>query len=170
MSETTDIKPAGRKATHAEIEERVTTVYTLVIRGASREEILRYGSETWSLTTRQVEDYLARATKRLKDLAAFIREEEIGRARAQLHDLYGKNLKVQDYKAALAVRKDLSELLGLYAPKTEKHEHTGRDGGPLALLVGRLEADPEELRRRLLAEAEAAEGDVAPRPAPPEAD
>ena len=164
------IKPAGKKATHAEIEERVTVVYTLLIRGASREEILRHGSETWSLTTRQVEDYLARARKRFEELAAYVREEEIGRARAQLHDLYGKNMKVQDYKAALQVRKDLSELLGLYAPKTEKHEHSGPNGGPLALLVGRLEPDAEELRRRLLAEAEAAEDRGAPDPAPAEAD
>jgi len=160
----------GKKASHAEIEERVTTVYTLLIRGASREEILRHGAEKWTLATRQMEDYLARATERLKTLAAYVREEEIGRARAQLHDLYGKNLKVQDYKSALAFRKDLSELLGLYAPRTEKHEHTGRDGGPLALLVGRLEADPEELRRRLLVEAEATEGDRPPLPPPAETD
>ena len=164
------IKPAGKKATHAEIEERVTVVYTLLIRGASREEILRHGSETWSLTTRQVEDYLSRATQRLKALAAYVREEEIGRARAQLHDLYGKNMKVQDYKAALQVRKDLSELLGLYAPKTEKHEHSGPNGGPVLLLAGRLEPDAEEIRRRLLAEAEAAEGRSDADPAPPEAD
>mgnify|MGYP000930120432 CR=1 FL=1 len=170
MSEQTGIKPAGKKATAAEIEERVTVVYTLLIRGASRDEILRHGAEKWTLATRQMEDYLARATERLKALAAYVHEEELGRARAQLHDLYGKNMKVQDYKAALQVRKDLSELLGLYAPKVEKHEHTGRDGAPMSLLVGRLEADPEELRRRLLAEAEAAEGDGAPRPDPPEAD
>ncbi len=163
---------SGKKATLAEVEERVTVVYTLLIRGASREEILRHGAEKWALATRQMEDYLSRATVRLTELAAFVREEEIGRARAQLHDLYGKNMKVQDYKSALSVRKDLSELLGLYAPRTEKHEHTGRDGSPISLLVGRLDADPEELRRRLreLDRDEAQEGRRPPLAAPPEAD
>lgn len=110
----------GKKATKAEVEERVTTVFTLMVRGATRDEILRHAAKEWGLASRTVDDYVARATERLKAMAVVVRAEELGRARAQLHDLYGKNMKVQDYKAALSVRKDLSELLGLYAPKVTK--------------------------------------------------
>ena len=155
----------GKKATHAEIEERVTVVYTLLIRGASREEILRHGAEKWTLATRQMEDYLARANRRLKELAAFIREEEIGRARAQLHDLYGKNMKVQDYRSALAVRKDLSELLGLYAPVTQRTEHSGPGGGPVQ--IERV-LDVHELRLRLARELDGGEETTSLLSPPPE--
>lgn len=110
----------GKKATKAEVEERVTAVFTLTVRGATRDEILRHAAKEWGLAPRTVDDYIARATDRLKALAVVVREEELGRARAQLHDLYGKSMKVQDYKGALQVRKDLSELLGLYAPRTTK--------------------------------------------------
>lgn len=110
----------GKKATKAEVEERVTAVFTLMVRGATRDEILRHAAKEWGLASRTVDDYVARATERLKAMAVVVRAEELGRARAQLHDLYGKNMKVQDYKAALSVRKDLSELLGLYAPKVTK--------------------------------------------------
>lgn len=165
-----DPRRHGKKATNAQIEERVTAVYGLLVRGATREEILRHGSATWSLTERQVEDYLSRATKRLEALAHYVREEELGRARAQLHDLYGRNMKVQDYKSALAVRKDLSELLGLYPVKTERHEHSGPGGGPIQL--ERI-LDPHELVARLrdeLASGEAAPALGAPDPEPPETD
>jgi len=110
----------GKKATKAEVEERVTAVFTLTVRGATRDEILRHAAKEWGLAPRTVDDYIARATDRLKALAVVVREEELGRARAQLHDLYGKNMRTQDYKGALQVRKDLSELLGLYAPRTTK--------------------------------------------------
>ena len=124
---------AGRKATDAEVEERVTKVYSLVIHGANREEILRYGSAEWKVSTRQVEEYLARATKRFSALAAFVREEELGKVRERLEFLYGRNVKAQDFKAAHQVLSDGAELLGLYAPKQSRTELTGPGGGPIQL-------------------------------------
>ncbi len=158
------------KSTRIQIEERVTTVYGLLVRGASREEILRYGSDTWGITTRQTEDYLARATERFKALAAFVQAEEFGRARAQLHDLYGRNMKTQDYKAAHAVRKDLSEMLGLYPDSKVKHEHSGPDGSPIQ--VQRVLPDAElEARLRAVAQPRAeARAFPAPDDSPPDCD
>jgi len=143
---------AGRKGTHAEIEERVTVVYGLLVHGASREEILRHGSETWQLTTRQVEDYLSRANKRFAALAAFVREEELGKVRSRLEFLYGRNVKAQDFKAARDVVNDVVDLLGLAAPKVSKQEHSGPDGGPIQL--ERVMPDAElEARLRLALDA-----------------
>lgn len=112
----------SRKATHAEVEERVTEVYILLIRGASRADILRHAADRWHLATRQAEDYLARANERLRALASFVSEEELGKARERLNDLYSKNYRVQSYRDALACQKELNELLGLYPVKTERHE------------------------------------------------
>jgi hypothetical protein len=80
----------------------------------------RHASGAWGLTRRQIDRYLAEVTKRLKEAGAVKRAEEYGRAIAQLCDLYSRNFRVQDYKAALAVRQELSKLLDLHpARKTE---------------------------------------------------
>ena len=143
---------AGRRGTQIEKEERVTAVYRLVIHGATREEILRHGSETWKVSTRQVEDYLAAAKVRFKALANYVREEELGKTRDRLEFLYGRNVKAQDFKAAHAVLSDAAKLLGLYAPTTTKSEVTGANGGPIQ--VERVMPDAElEARLRLALDA-----------------
>jgi len=143
---------AGKKATHAEIEERVTAVYRLVIHGASRDEIVLYGSEKWSVTTRQIQDYLTAATERFKTLATYVREEELGKTRDRLEFLYGRNVKAQDFKAAHAVLSDAAKLLGLYAPTATKTELTGANGGPVQ--IERVMPDAElEARLRLALES-----------------
>ncbi|KAA0253406.1 MAG: hypothetical protein EDX89_14395 [Acidobacteria bacterium] len=157
----------SRKATHAEVEERVTEVYILLIRGASRADILRHAADRWHLATRQAEDYLARANARLRELASFIHEEELGKARERLNDLYSKNYRVQSYRDALACQKELNELLGLYPVKTERHEHSGPGGAPIQ--IERI-LDPHELVARLrdeLAAGEEAPALGAPDPEPP---
>ncbi|MFN7990514.1 MAG: hypothetical protein U0529_23795 [Thermoanaerobaculia bacterium] len=131
---------------------------------------MRHLAENEVESDRTADWYISKATARFKALAKVDAEKERGRQLSRLEDLYSRLFRIQDYRTALAVLRERNELAGLYPEKVQKHEHTGRDGAPMSLLVGRLEADPEELRRRLLAEAEAAEGDGAPRPDPPEAD
>jgi hypothetical protein len=151
---------AGKKATAAEVEERVTKIYSLVIHGANREEILRYGSAKWKVTTRQVEEYLARATKRFVALAAFVREEELGKVRERLEFLYGRNVKARDFKAAHQVLSDTADLLGLYAPKQSRTELTGPGGGPIQL--ERVLPDDELAERLRLALESRGEGPALP--------
>ena len=155
---------AGKKATHAEIEERVTAVYRLVIHGASRDEILRHAAEKWGLATRQAEDYLARANARFAKLAAYVREEELGKARDRFEFLYGRNIKAQDFKAARDNVNDVVNLLGLAAPKKTQNELTGANGGPVQ--IERVMSDAElEARLRLALDARG-EGPHLPNPDP----
>lgn len=116
------------KATNAESAERVTKVYDLLILGLSRQEIMQYCS-AWQITTRQIDVYIQKATERLKTHADYQREEQLGIAINRLNKLYRDNLKVQDYKGALAVQKELNLLLGLHAP--QKIQHAGHDGGAI---------------------------------------
>ena len=160
----------GKRALDAVVERRVLDVFKLLLRGASRDEVLRHLAENEVESDRTADWYISKATARFKALAKVDAEKERGRQLSRLEDLYSRLFRIQDYRTALAVLRERNELAGLYPEKVQKHEHTGRDGAPMSLLVGRLEADPEELRRRLLAEAEAAEGDGAPRPDPPETD
>ena len=160
----------GKRPQAALVEKRVLEVFKLLLRGASRAEIWQHLAENGAEPERTVDRYIARASQRFKALAKVDAEKERGRQLARLEDLYSRLFRIQDYRTALAVLKERNELAGLYPEKVQKHEHTGRDGAPMSLLVGRLEPDAEELRRRLLAEAEAAEGRGDADPATPEAD
>jgi len=162
---------AGKRALDAVVEKRILDVFKLLLRGASRDEILQHLAAQEDVdAVRTVNWYIGKATQRFKALAKVDAEKERGRQLSRLEDLYSRLFRIQDYRTALAVLKERNELAGLYPEKVQKHEHTGRDGAPMSLLVGRLEPDAEEIRRRLLAEAEAAEGRGDADPAPPEAD
>ena len=62
------------KATTVEIEERVNTVFGLLIVGASRQDILQYGTSSWDVKTRQVDIYIKRANRQFAKIAAADRE------------------------------------------------------------------------------------------------
>lgn len=161
----------GKRAVDAVVEKRILDVFKLLLRGADRAEILRHLATQEDVDAARTGDwYIGKATQRFKALAKVDAEKERGRQLARLEDLYSRLFRIQDYRTALAVLKERNELAGIYPEKVQKHEHTGRDGAPMSLLVGRLEPDVEELRRRLLAEAEAAEGRGDADPATPEAD
>lgn len=116
-------RPKGpkKKATPVLAILKVNDVYTMLVKGAGRADIIQYAAEKkWDLSDRQIDAYIAEAKAIFREHAAFDREEEYGKARDQLRDLYQRNHRVQDYKAAHAVRKDLSELHDLYPAKTLK--------------------------------------------------
>ena len=53
----------GKKATNLQIQERVNTIYQLLIKSWSRFDILQYAATEWDLSSRQTDEYLARARK-----------------------------------------------------------------------------------------------------------
>lgn len=162
----------GKRPPSALVEKRVGEVYLLLLRGASRADVLRHLAENDVEPERTADWYISRATDRFKAASKVNLEKERGRQLARLEDLYNRLFRIQDYRTALAVAKERSELAGIYPEKVVKNEHSGPNGSPLQLLVGRLDPDPEELRRRLreLDRDEAQEGRRPPLAAPPEAD
>jgi hypothetical protein len=51
----------ARKSTNVEIDQRINTVYDLLLRAYNRTQIVRYASEEWQVSERQAETYIARA-------------------------------------------------------------------------------------------------------------
>lgn len=150
----------GYKPTKAEHEQRLSQIHALLVNNLSRKDICRYVSEktTWGLTERSIDRYIAEATKMIQASAAFSRDLELGKAIARINDLYSRAHRVQDYKTCLAVQRELSELLGLYAPK--RMEHTGPDGSPqqfIAIMPERPK-DMEEWSRQCRPEQEERDG------------
>jgi len=114
------------RATKAVVARRVNVVYRLLLSGFSMQEILQYAAERtdWDVGERQVFKYLARARQLLEAESKTERAEERGKAIARLNNLYGKALNANDLRQALAVQKEINELLAL-----RDGEHHGSQTG-----------------------------------------
>jgi hypothetical protein len=51
----------AKKSTDAEIAIRVRQVYGLLTQGFSRQQVIQYCSENWSITERHADNYIAKA-------------------------------------------------------------------------------------------------------------
>ena len=109
----------SKKPTKAELESRITTIAGLLVRGVSRTAIVQYVTikTNWGVKERAIDRYIQEATKTIKKGAANDIEFETGKAKERLEFLYQSNISSKDFKAALAVVKTRSELLGLEAAK-----------------------------------------------------
>jgi hypothetical protein len=142
------------KATKVEKEQRVDEVFGLLLKGAGRRVILQYAAKKgWELAPRTIDWYIAEARAELAKLARVDRESELGRAVAQLEDLYLQALTKSDLRTARLVRKDLSELLCLVGP--QRIEITTRPPEPEYDWSALSDAELSEMRQ-LLQKAQAA--------------
>lgn len=111
-----------KRATNAELEQRVTKVVELLVSGLTRAQIFRYVQDKtdWQIEDRQLDTYIQKATEQLKTLAKIDREAAFGEAIAGTRLILAKALQMQDFQRALAARKELHTLQGLYpAAKSE---------------------------------------------------
>lgn len=142
------------KATKVQVEQRVTTVYQLLLCGASRSDIFRYVSELqkkhladrvefpdpWNITERQIENYIASANKRFEEASKTHRKRIFGRTIARREDLYQRALRLQDLGKALAIDQDTAKLYDLYT--------TENKAAQLAAQVALLEHKLEEFQKK----------------------
>lgn len=110
-------KAKYKKATNSEVNKRVTQVVKMLTMGVSRADILQYAADKWQIAERTTDDYIRRANKHFAETSVYNRDEQIGLAMARLNTLYQKTMQIDDYKAALAAQKELSNMLGLHAPR-----------------------------------------------------
>ncbi len=110
-----------RKSTRSQVEIRRGAAFKLLINGYGRSDIIQYyavqyqktGNELWNVGDRTVSNDIAALKKKMEDLAAIHREEELGRARARLDNLYRLAMAEHDLKTALSVEKTRIELFRL---------------------------------------------------------
>jgi|TARA_Y100000361_G_scaffold148581_1_gene161615 hypothetical protein len=89
------------KSTNIQIDERILTVYKLLLEGNSRTQILQYGSETWDISERQVETYIARARDHQRLDAELERPEWLHESLCALKDIQRKATNKSQYSTAL---------------------------------------------------------------------
>lgn len=129
------------KPTDAVLMDRVTMVYTDLVRGKRRPEILRYAS-TWGVTDRTIDAYIARANTILEREAETIRKRELGKAHRRYELLFSEALEKGDLKTALQAEVERGRLLGLNAPA--QTEVTGAAGGPLRIEVAYVDSGHDD--------------------------
>jgi hypothetical protein len=125
------------KANKAQIEERISEVFTLIVGGTESGRICRFMSEKYNISTRTVERYIAEATERIIALSRPKQPVELGKAMARLENLYNVSYRLHDYRTCLSIQKEINTLLALY--ETQETINT------LRLEYKRDEADPQDL-------------------------
>ena len=147
----------ARKATKAEIEQRTSEVAELLLNRVPRRGIQQHAAKQgWGGNVRSVDMIIARATERIRELAAKDMELELGKAKGALEMLFAKALAKGDLRTARLVQRDLTELLGLATPT--RLEVSGTFTPPPQATTEELAARFEELvwtQRRRLKAAEA---------------
>ena len=106
------------KATDAEIELRMATIYEMVVKGCSRSYIVRYCANEYELASRQVDTYLKRINNIIQEtFGDNYKESILKKQMAQLDDLYVKNYTIEDFRECRNVIESRSKMLGLNAVK-----------------------------------------------------
>jgi hypothetical protein len=101
----------AKKSTNVEIDERVNTVYDLLLRAYSRTQIVRFCSEHWDVGERQAENYMARA-RQLQQLDAELeRPQWLAAAVARLQDYERQAGEKGNLSIAIKALEDQARLL-----------------------------------------------------------
>jgi hypothetical protein len=132
-----------RKTPKHLVERRKAEIMQMIIQGASLREVWKYVDEKtdWGVSERTVRRYYKAAEKDFIKSANIDVEKELGKALERLNYLFARTVHLQDYKGALAVQREINELLGLKTLKIQliapEHE----------MSIEEIEARIEEIER-----------------------
>jgi len=122
----------GKKQTDTTVDQRIEHVVRLRLGNATLADIRQFAAQPeqcWRVCDRQLKRYIRKADELI--LASFNEDRErLLREHVVRRDhLYRVAMQQGNVRDALAVLKDLDELMGLYPAK--RTELTGKDGGSL---------------------------------------
>ncbi len=102
------------KCSIAELEKRINKVYEHLINGWTRHDILQYISKNkdWNVCDRQVDGYIAKANKRIKEVAKETRDEFIEKAKNRFQDIYKKAMSEKELNTCLRTIEMENKILG----------------------------------------------------------
>lgn len=147
--------------TTAELAIRVDDIFGILLTGARTTyvyEWVRTQREEWGVSTRTVDRYIRKAKKLLLAKAESDRDEELGRHKARLEDLYSRSYLTGDYRGALLVTQERAKLADLYPPK--RTELSGPDGGPVRVFdLSKLSTEELEALLPIVEKLESEDGD-----------
>jgi hypothetical protein len=119
----------GNKSTNLEVQTRVNQLVSLMVRGITkRSDILEYVKKwKWTVETVTVDNvYIKRAREEFAEISKYEAKFELGLSLTRLNDLYYQALDQQDFKTALAVQKEINDLVGIKAAAKQEVEIKGK--------------------------------------------
>ncbi len=111
-----------KKADKSTVVQRIKDVAKMLINGNSREDIILHCSAIWSIGERQTDKYIVRAKTLVEKSVKKKIEYDYAKAIRRYEDLYKFCIEKKDYKTAITVNKELTNLQGLNKTKVE---HSG---------------------------------------------
>jgi hypothetical protein len=112
--------PTHSRASKAQVMLRTQQVVAWTLDGLTRKEIHERASKAWGITTRPIDEYIAKANAQIEALAGTEIRSATTLSIYRLSELYDAAMEGGDMKTALDVVKTLNRMLGLNAPeKTE---------------------------------------------------
>lgn len=139
----------ARKTDTVQMKARIAEVAELIVTGLTTGEIHKYIAEKrpeWNIQRRQRCVLIARARETIADAGNTEFIEELGKAIWRLNVLYRQSFAINDYKACAAIVKQITDLLGLAAPKKSEIRISDLSPSDIRAEIERLKgvADPEE--------------------------
>lgn len=122
----------AKKATQAQTEQRVRTVYELLLAETQRIDIIQYAAKNWRIKARAADNLIRKANDLILADSAKIRKNALEKHLVKRAWLYNKSLKGGDRRLAFDILRDETKLLDLYP--SAKHEVTGADGAPIKVI------------------------------------
>lgn len=116
------------RSNSSELQNRIDIVIELLAQKLKRAQIIEYlatHQEHWKVGEKTIDKYVRKARAQLLDQMRITRTELRGEAVNDLRYLYKKALDDNDVRAALAVRKELTDLLALKGPVINEEDVPG---------------------------------------------
>lgn len=104
-------------------DERIAKVAELIMSGLNGVQIHKYVTDklNWDVTQRAVWKYVVAANEGFAEQAKAKAKDEFGKGLSRLNMLFAASLKIQDYKACLAIQKEINLMMGFTNRSTLEH-------------------------------------------------
>ena len=101
----------GEKATKIEIDDRVATVFKLLLAANNRQQIIEYAKKEWGIGMAMTDQYLERARRILKEDAKQERHEFLIELLARSRETERKAMQTNQLGVVIAAQKYQASLL-----------------------------------------------------------
>lgn len=101
------------RSTDTEFQLRVKTVQRLLLKGYTRSFVVQFGSEKWGITSRQIDDYIAKAQEVIREINLSKMADNLAVIVSNYWVQYRKACKSKNGFLAVTILEKLSKLQGL---------------------------------------------------------
>ena len=110
------------KSSQSILLQRIREISKLLINGNNRDSIIQYSSMNWNIGERQTDKYIQKARETIETSIKKSIGYDYAKAVCRYEELYKQSIDRKDYKTAVNINKELSNLQGI---SKQQIEHSG---------------------------------------------